>query len=131
MPDDQAVLYVDDDALIRELVASALEEAGFEVVVAENGAAAITTLDEDADSFCAVVTDIDLGVGPNGWEVARRARELNNALSVIYVTGGSGSDWQSNGVKNSIMLVKPFSMKQLVNTVSSLLKKFRPKRRAF
>jgi DNA-binding response OmpR family regulator len=40
MPDAQAVLYVEDDELIRELSAAALEEAGFKVVVVESGTAA-------------------------------------------------------------------------------------------
>jgi len=40
MTDVQAVLYVEDDDLIRELSAVALEEVGFKVVVAESGTAA-------------------------------------------------------------------------------------------
>jgi CheY-like chemotaxis protein len=98
MSDAQAVLYVDDEVMIRELAASELEEAGFEVVFAESGAAALDALDNDADPFCAIVTDVNLGAGPNGWEVARRARELNDALPVVYVSGASGQEWQSNCV---------------------------------
>jgi hypothetical protein len=41
-----------------------------------------------------MVTDINLGHGPSGWDVAKRARELNRAVTVIYVTSAGGHDWQ-------------------------------------
>jgi DNA-binding response OmpR family regulator len=129
MPDTQAVLYVEDDDLIRELSAAALEEVGFKVMVAESGATAFDALDNDADSFCAMVTDVNLGAGPDGWEVARRARELNDTLPVIYVSGGSGNEWQSKGVRNSIMIVKPYKITQIASAISALLKKVRPTHR--
>jgi DNA-binding response OmpR family regulator len=129
MPDTQAVLYVEDDDLIRELSAAALEEAGFKVVVAESGTAAFDALDGDADPFCAMVTDVNLGAGPDGWEVARRARELNDTLPVIYVSGGSGNGWQSKGVRDSIMIVKPYKITQIASALSALLKRIRPTRR--
>ena len=129
MPDSQAVLYVEDDEFIRELSAAALEEAGFKVVVAESGTAAFDALDGDADPFCAMVTDVNLGAGPDGWEVAQRARELNDTLPVIYVSGGSGNEWPSKGVRNSIMIVKPYKITQIASAISALLKKIRPTNR--
>jgi two-component system, OmpR family, response regulator len=79
-----AILFVEDESLIREFLTMALEDAGFEVVVAENGAAALEALDHNPDPFCAILADINLGPGPDGWEVARRARELNRELPVVY-----------------------------------------------
>jgi len=87
-----AILYVEDDPLLREIAAMTLEDAGFNVVIAESGAAAFDALDDNADPFCAVVTDVNLGTGPDGWAVARRGRELNHFLPVIYVSGASGHD---------------------------------------
>jgi len=80
-------------------------------------------LDENADPFCAVITDVNLGPGPDGWEVAERARELNRKLPVIYVAGASAADWNSRGVANSIMLTKPFTPTQIVRALFSLLNK--------
>ena len=45
MTADRAVLYVEDEPVLRELVAMILEDAGFEVVTAENGVAAFHALD--------------------------------------------------------------------------------------
>lgn len=41
----------------------------------------------------AVVTDINLGSGSNGWQVARRARELRPEMPLLYVTGGNADEW--------------------------------------
>jgi two-component system OmpR family response regulator len=119
----QAVLYVEDEPLIREISAMALEDAGFEVVVAGNGTDALVALDGSADPFCAVVTDVNLGPGPDGWEVAWRARELNNTLPVIYVTGAAAADWPLRGVPDSVIIGKPFTMEQLVTAVGTILKR--------
>ena len=105
-----------------------LEDAGFNVVIAENGAAAFDALDDNADPFCAVITDVNLGAGPDGWAVARRARELNHTLPVIYVSGASGHEWQANGVPNSVIVAKPFSPTQIVLVISTLLMKAGPPR---
>jgi CheY-like chemotaxis protein len=51
MSDDQATLYVEDENVVRMLVSMVLEEAGFEVVIAENGSAALEILDDNADPF--------------------------------------------------------------------------------
>jgi DNA-binding response OmpR family regulator len=118
-----AVLYVEDEALVREMSVMALEDAGFVVVRAENGAAALEALDDDASSFCVVVTDIDLGAGPNGWDVARRARELNGSMPVIYLTGAASADWQAQGVRNSVLIGKPFTPTELVGAVGTILKR--------
>lgn len=53
--------------------------------------------------------------------MARRAREIDPAFPVVYMSGASAEDWASKGVPNSIMLVKPFAPAQLVNAVAQLL----------
>lgn len=118
----KTVLYVEDEPLIRELSVLALEDAGFVVVVARDGSAALKVLTRDAEPFGAVVTDINLGHGPSGWDVAKRARELNHAVTVIYVTGAGGHDWQAKGVPDSVMIGKPFTPGELVAAVGSLLR---------
>jgi FixJ family two-component response regulator len=48
----------------------------------------------EGDAFLsAVVTDVRLGTGPSGWDVAHRARELVPTIPVIYMTGDSASLW--------------------------------------
>ena len=113
------LLYVEDEPLISELGVTILEDAGFAVLPLGSGAAAIEALDERGADFKALVTDIDLLRGPDGWTVARHARERLPDLPVIYVSGGSSGDWPSMGVPGSKMLVKPYAAAQLVVAVSS------------
>jgi len=123
MNGDQSVLFIEDEDLIRELNAGELEEAGYGVVVVENGDGALEALDGSADPFCALVTDINLGKGADGWEVGRRARELDEQMPVIYMSGGGAHDWKTKGVPNSVLLGKPFTPNQLIAAVGTLLKK--------
>jgi CheY-like chemotaxis protein len=72
--------------------------------------------------YRALVTDINLSPGKlTGWQVARRARALNRVLPVVYMTGGAANDWPSEGVPNSVLIVKPFAPAQVVTAVSQLL----------
>ena len=120
---DHSVLFVEDEDLLRELAACELEDAGYDVVVVESGEEALHTLDGDADPFCAVVTDVNLGAGADGWDVGKRARELDCGIPVIYMSGASGHEWKSKGVSNSVFLSKPFTPSQLTSAISWLLKK--------
>ncbi len=114
------VLVVEDEALILAMVVSALEGARYGVRVAASGIEAMTVMDDQAE-LRALVTDVDLGEGPNGWDVAKRARERAPTIPVIYVTGGSQADWSANGVPNSMLIAKPFVPAQIVTGVSQLL----------
>jgi DNA-binding response OmpR family regulator len=114
-------LLVEDEALIVEILTAEFADTGFEVVVASDGNRAIAELDADAARFKAVVTDIRLGKGPDGWDVGRRARELVSDMSVVYVSGDSTHDWSSKGVPESVVILKPFAPTQLVTAVSTLI----------
>jgi|ERR1700691_830542 DNA-binding response OmpR family regulator len=116
------ILVVEDDHLIQSVVEEALTEGGFEIAIASSGENAVELLDGANGRYRALITDINLGRDKlNGWEVARRAREVDPAFPVVYMSGDSTEDWASKGVPNSIMLSKPFAPAQLVTAVSQLL----------
>ena len=68
-----------------------------------------------------LITDIRLGTGPSGWDVARHARRHFPHLAVLYVTGDSMGDWAAEGVPNSIILQKPYAEAQLMTAIANLL----------
>lgn len=115
------LLVVEDEALLHLALEDELADAGYATMVLSNGAAAIRELKADASRFRALVTDIRLGRGPNGWEVAHVGRELCPTLPVLYMSGDSAGEWAANGVPSSVMLSKPFAMAQLVVAVSQLI----------
>lgn len=68
-----------------------------------------------------LITDVDLGGGPSGWDVARHAREILPDIPVIYITGGSADEWSAQGVPGSILVAKPFAPAQIISAIASLL----------
>ncbi len=113
------LLLVEDEPLIRVALADALERAGYPTIESGSGQDAISQL--ELASFAAVVTDIRLGVGLSGWDVARFARQQHPRIAVVYMTGDSAFDWASEGVPTSVMVQKPFAIAQMITAVSSLL----------
>ena len=115
------LFVIEDERMIRELLVDVLEDAGHRVEIATNGDDAIGILDRRAREFDAVITDIRLGSGPDGWAVARHARKLAPDLPIIYLTGDSAHEWSTHGVPGSQILHKPFSPFEVVKLVASVL----------
>lgn len=115
------LLYVEDEPITQDLVEAALREAGFEVLTASDGHEALAQLGAKSEVLRGLITDINLGDCPDGWEVARNARESINGLAVVYVSGASEHEWTAKGVPNSLMIAKPFAPAQIVVAISSLL----------
>jgi CheY-like chemotaxis protein len=117
MPDKKLVLLVEDELLIRDLIQTSLEDADFLVVSAGHGGEAVQLLDRDQQAVAALITDVRLGDGPDGWAVARYARRIKPDLPVIYFSGHSAADWPSEGVPHSLYLQKPLTAPQIVKAV--------------
>jgi DNA-binding NarL/FixJ family response regulator len=78
------VLLVEDDDMVRSLLASFLENAGFKVTTATNAPdakRAIATVDPDA-----VVLDIDLGRGPSGLDIADLITSRRREIAIVFLT---------------------------------------------
>lgn len=121
MADTVIILLVDDEPLILNLLEHALSDAGYSVVLALNGTEAIAQFDIHDNRLSGLVTDIRMGDGLNGWEVARHARGLDPTFPVVYMTGDSSQDWASQGVPNSALVQKPFAVAQVITAISTLL----------
>jgi CheY-like chemotaxis protein len=120
-PTGPLLLYVEDELLVQEATKPALSDAGYEVLTADSGADALALIKTHARTLRALVTDVNLGKGADGWEVAQRGRETIAGLAVIYVSGAAQGEWASRGVPGSLMIGKPFAPAQVVVAVSSLL----------
>jgi DNA-binding NtrC family response regulator len=115
------LLLAEDEALLIPDIEDALIEAGYEILIASNGEQAIQQLTSNITRVRGLITDIRMGTGPTGWEVAHRARELSPTMPVVYMTGDSAAIWAANGVPNSVLVQKPFAMAQLVTAISQLI----------
>lgn len=110
------VLCVDDEALIRMMVADCIDELGLKPVEAESGEEALETLDTTDVSL--LITDIRMG-GMSGWEVARQARAKRPDLPVIYI---SGFPSEGKALEDAIYLAKPFRPRDLQDAVRRTLR---------
>jgi DNA-binding response OmpR family regulator len=115
------ILVVEDDEPVQSLVEEALREGGFDPAIAPSGEEAVTLLQGVRSEYRALVTDIVLRGRIDGWEVAKRARQIDPEFPVIYMSGAAAAEWPFKGVPNSIMLSKPFAPAQLVTAASRLL----------
>src|SRR4051812_9241310 len=115
------LLLVEDEQGIISLLEETLRDGGFDLEVAKDGAAALGILEAKSGTLRGLITDVNLGAGPSGWDVARRARELSEDMPVVYMTGADGHEWASQGVPNSTLVHKPFAPAQIVTAISALL----------
>lgn len=114
-------LYVEDDILIQNWIVSVLEEAGFDLLIASDGAEALEILSSEDRSIDGVVTDVDLGRGPTGWNVARSARLRSASMPIIYASSSAEAEWMVNGVPFSRLVRKPYDSAHIVSAMCSLL----------
>lgn len=118
--DVQPILVIEDEPLIRVDLTDVLEQAGFTVEATVDGATAIAAIDK-RDHLAGLVTDINLGSGERGWIIARHARQKFPDLAVVYITGDSAAEWNTEGVPNSVVLQKPFADAQVINAITTIL----------
>jgi DNA-binding response OmpR family regulator len=122
MEDSVRIFLVEDEELIQNVLEMALEDGGFSVTKACTAEQAIEILDDQGTRFRALISDINLGSSNmTGWDIAKHARQMNDTLPVVYMTGASANEWGSRGVPNSVLMIKPFAPAQMVTAVSQLL----------
>jgi CheY-like chemotaxis protein len=110
----ERVLVVEDQNLVRIILAEVLNDEGFQVVEASTGDEAVVLID-CPDGFHAVVTDIHMPGERDGIAVGRHARRRHPAIPVIYTTGRpdalSGADPLGH---RDVLVRKPYAPSQVV-----------------
>lgn len=112
------LLVVDDEPIVRSLVARILEEQGHTVQVAANGAQALQLAATDPIGFDVVITDIRMP-GMDGWQLGRHIGERWPGVRVLYM---SGLDIDDVGASRDLLIRKPFEHEELVRRVRELLR---------
>lgn len=117
----QKILVVEDDPDIQELLTNFLQEAGYQVTLAEDGAGALFTFSEDA--FDLVLLDIMLPK-IDGFGVCEQIRRQSQ-IPIIMLTALSGEAEQIRGLDLKIddYITKPFSMPILIRRIAAVLRR--------
>lgn len=123
MKDTYAILVVDDEPDILELMRLLLERRGYAVTMARNGIEALKSLERQR--FDLLVTDIIMPE-MDGFDLISRVRHHWRQMPVIAVSGGirprragGMAGMEQNGA--DIFLLKPFRSSELIDAVEQLL----------
>jgi DNA-binding response OmpR family regulator len=117
----ECVLVVDDEPTVRDVVRRYLERDGFRVRLAGDGAEALTSFEHDQPDL--IVLDIMLP-GMNGLEVCRQVRAAGPTPIILLSARGHETD-RVVGLELGAddYVVKPFSARELVARVKSVLRR--------
>ena len=118
------VLVVDDDGHIRDVMRFTLQQGGYQVVEAKDGAAAVTLF--DAGGIDLIVLDIVMPES-DGLEVCRRIRHKSR-VPIIFVSSRDEELDRVLGLELGAddYLVKPFSPRELLARVKAVLRRLAP-----
>lgn len=109
------ILVVDDEGAYRELLAKILSKAGYEIVQAGDGFAALSVLEKSKIDL--VISDI-LMPGMNGYSLVARLRAKWPNMPVILTTGFLSEDTAKNMMNGSVGFIpKPIDHEKLIEMI--------------
>ena len=111
----ETVLLVEDNDIVRTLVAQTLEDRGYAVVAARNGNEALDLASGASSEIDLLLTDLTMP-GMSGLELAKRL----DHLPVLYMSGHP-KDFNEDASETRAFIQKPFAMAELTHAVGSLL----------
>jgi DNA-binding response OmpR family regulator len=117
---ERCILLVDDDSMIRAMLARALGGAGYAVLQAANGRMALQVLERGGVEVDLVVTDLTMPE-LDGAALGRRIAESRPDLPVLYMSAGTFDAVGAGGSTPPPFLPKPFSPSALLDLIEARL----------
>jgi CheY-like chemotaxis protein len=111
------ILIVDDDAALRRAVSAVLEDSGYPVVVAADGAAALRAIEQHRPSL--VLLDMRMPI-LNGWDLARALEQRGIELPIVVMTAAQDATAWATEIGAAGHLAKPFELPELLDVVERL-----------
>jgi len=113
----ETILFVEDEAFVREVAGEVLRTAGYQVLTAEDAAAAARTYDLQCGDVDLLLSDVVLP-GESGHALVRKLRRTSPELKVLLITGYAE---QMQAQETGACLGKPFSGAVLLRRVRQAL----------
>ena len=120
----QSILIVEDEKRVADLLKTGLEENGYRVTVAYDGAMGLRLF--RAQPFQLVVSDVVLP-RMDGFELCREIRRIHASVPILMLTALGTTDDKLDGFDAGAddYLVKPFDFRELTARIRALLKRQR------
>ena len=118
----RTVLVVDDEEVVRSMVTRGLGAAGYDIVEASHGGAALGILEAGVHDFDLVVCDLVMP-GLNGRDLARWLRANRPDLPILLISGYPQPYLEAHGMYDPgiPLLRKPFLPSRLLEAVEEAL----------
>jgi DNA-binding response OmpR family regulator len=117
------LLVADDLVPIRQMVRITLSTQGWTIVEAKNGNEALALVRSEKPDL--VLLDVDMGPGPNGFDVCRqiKADETTKDIPVVMLTAHESDSDRAIGFAAGATqyLTKPFGPLELIDTIRGIL----------
>ncbi len=122
---NETILLVEDDADVRELVQSALENYGYHVYTAIDGLKGFEFIKNKEINIDLLVTDLIMP-NLNGKELAEKALQIRPDLRILYTSGYTDDQLVTDGAMDSEIdfLQKPYSVVILLKKVREILDRY-------
>ena len=118
-----SILIAEDDNRTRQALINSIRAAGYNVIAAADGQAALDSFHQAASTIDLVILDI-LMPRLDGLQVCQRIREISDVPIIIATVLGSSAD-RITGLEMGAndYIVKPFSTKELIARIRSILRR--------
>ena len=117
--EQQTVLVIDDDAAIRDIVATLLTEEGYAVITAGSGEEALSHLEVVIPSL--IITDMRMPV-MDGWQFAAELhRRRDGEIPLLVMTAAVDAQQRAAEVDADDTISKPFDLDEFVASVKRLI----------
>ncbi len=124
---EERILVVDDEKDICDILQFNLENEGYEVDLANSAEEALSSLTDKHDL---IILDVMMG-GMSGFKMAERLRKDGKSVPIIFLTAKNTENDMLTGFSlgGDDYMSKPFSVKELIARVKSVLKRVRSSRK--
>jgi len=116
----ETILVVEDDARVRRVTTARLRSLGYEVIEADNGAAAFALLAAHP-KIAMIFTDVVMPGGMNGDELAEAALAAKPDLKVLFTSGYAEPAVARHGLGAGAWLKKPYTAAELAEKIREIL----------
>ena len=117
------LLIADDLVPIRQMVRITLSTQGWTIIEAENGTKALELARAEHPDL--MLLDVDMGAGPNGFDVCRelKSAEDTKSIPIVMLTAHDSESDRAVGFAAGAAqyLTKPFGPLELIDTIRTIL----------